>query len=112
MNKKTYVFIGTTGTIPNVPGQFPAGVSVDIDLDTNTVLETRLLDAPPLIGEEIQQSEEPVEQPSETAPQSQSESEPIAPPVEQAPPDAAPSSTPETQEPSSAPVDEQSTSLE
>lgn len=109
MNKKTYTFIGTTGTIPNVPGEFPAGISVDIDTDTNTVLETRLLDAPPVAGEEIQQEAESVEQPSETAPQPPSESEPPAPLVEQTPPDTAPSSASETQEPSSAPVDEQST---
>jgi hypothetical protein len=109
MNKKTYTFIGTTGTIPNVPGEFPAGVSVDIDLDTNTVLETRLLNAPPPAVSPLQAEGEPVEQPSETAPESPSESEPSAPLVEQTPPETAPSSTPETQEPSSALVDEQST---
>ncbi len=125
MNKKTYVFIGTTGTIPNVPGDFPAGVSVDIDLDTNTVLETRLLNAPPVAiqmtidGAEIATATSysaaytpPFAQTTETAPQSPSENEPPSPPVEQAPPDTAPSSASETQEPSSAPVDEQPTQQE
>jgi len=44
MQKKTYVF-HEAGVIPGIPGSFPAGVEVDIDLDTMTVVGQRFRQA-------------------------------------------------------------------
>lgn len=45
MNKTTYQF-SQTGTIPGIPGEWHAGLLVDVDTDTNTVVGTRLMNAP------------------------------------------------------------------
>lgn len=45
----TYVFRDQGGIIPGIPnptsgdGQFPAGLEIDVDLDTRTVVEMRLV---------------------------------------------------------------------
>jgi len=42
MNKKTYSFYDVGGTIPGIPGEYPAGIDVDVDLDDMKVLDVRL----------------------------------------------------------------------
>lgn len=44
MNIQTWQF-SQTGTIPGIPGEWHAGLLVDIDLDTNEVIGTRLMNA-------------------------------------------------------------------
>jgi hypothetical protein len=52
MNKQTFSFPAMGGIIPNVSnpaspnGEFHAGQEVDVDLDTMTVLEVRLIHTP------------------------------------------------------------------
>ena len=45
MNNRTYQFY-ETGVIPGIPGEWHAGLLVDVDEDTMTVLGTRLMHAP------------------------------------------------------------------
>lgn len=44
---QTYRIIGSTLAIPGVPGMWHAGQEVDIDADTNTILDIRLLPTTP-----------------------------------------------------------------
>ena len=52
MRVQTFSFPAQGGIIPNIPnpenpsGEFHAGQAVDVDLDTMTVLTTRLINAP------------------------------------------------------------------
>lgn len=56
-NIKTYIF-NETGVIPGVPGEFHAGLLVDVDLNTMTVVGQRLANAPAIEVQE-QPSEDP-----------------------------------------------------
>jgi hypothetical protein len=47
MNKQTFIFYGNGGIIPGIPGSFSAGIVVDVDLDTMTILAERSLNLPP-----------------------------------------------------------------
>lgn len=65
MNKQTFSFPAQGGIIPNIPnpenpsGEFHAGQEVDVDLDTMTVIETRLINAP---AQDISIDEQPTQQ--------------------------------------------------
>ena len=58
MNKQTWIF-HETATIPGIPGEWHAGLDVDIDTDAMAVLDVRLRDAPQ--REEVQQQIAPQE---------------------------------------------------
>lgn len=47
LNKQTYRIIGSTLAIPGVPGEWHAGQEVDVNTDTNEVLDVRLLPTTP-----------------------------------------------------------------
>lgn len=65
MSIQTFTFPHIGGIIPNVPnpdspnGEFHAGQAVDVDMDTMTVVATRLINAP---VEELALDEQPTQE--------------------------------------------------
>jgi len=64
MRIQTFTFPHIGGIIPNVPnpdsanGEFHAGQEVDVDLDTMTVVSTRLINAPVELAVDEQPTQE------------------------------------------------------
>lgn len=66
MNKQTFSFPAQGGIIPNVPnpnspnGEFHAGQTVEVDMDTMTVVSVRLSNAP-VVEASLQERDQPTQ---------------------------------------------------